>query len=135
MVLDHVGIAVKDLDESIKFFKDALGLELIRVEEVPEEKVRVAMIKAGDVRLELLEATAEDSAIAKYIEKRGEGIHHIALRVDNADEVTRKLKNQGVRLVYGKPKVVSKGSRKVNFIHPKSAHGILLEIVEVLRNE
>jgi len=135
MVLDHIGIAVKNLRESIQFFKDILGLELIGVEEVPEEKVRVAMIKAGDVRLELLEATDEDSAIAKYIKKRGEGIHHIAFRVDDADEVSRQLKNKGLRLVYEEPKIVSKGSRKVNFIHPKSAHGILLEIMEVLSNE
>jgi len=133
MVLDHIGIAVKDLKEGIQFFKDILGLELIGVEEVPEEKVRVAMIKAGDVRLELLEATDEDSAIAKYIKKRGEGIHHIALRVSNADEVSRRLKNAGLRLVYEEPKIVSKGSRKVNFIHPKSAHGMLLEVVEVLK--
>ena len=135
MILDHIGIAVKDLKESLKFFKDVLGLELIRVEEVPEEKVKVAMVKAGGVRLELLEATSEDSAIARFIKKRGEGIHHIALRVENAEEVSEVLRRKGLKLVYSEPKVVSEGSRKVNFIHPKSAHGILLEVMEVLKNE
>ncbi len=135
MILDHIGIAVKDLKESLKFFKDVLGLELIRVEEVPEEKVKVAMVKAGEVRLELLEATSEDSTIARFIKKRGEGIHHIALRVENAEEVSEVLRRKGLKLVYSEPKVVSEGSRKVNFIHPKSAHGILLEVMEVLKNE
>ncbi len=129
-VLDHIGIAVKSVDEALKLYRDLLGLEVVEVEEVPEEKVKVAMLKAGSTYIELLEGTSEDSAISKYVAKRGEGIHHIAIRVDNVDEVCRKLKEAGLRLVYEEPKLVSGGKRKINFIHPKSAHGVLLEVLE-----
>ncbi len=128
--LDHIGIAVKNLDEAIKFYRDILGLELVEVEEVPEEKVKIAMFKAGSVYIELLQGLSEDSAISKYIAKRGEGIHHIAIRVENVDTLTKELKEKGVRIVYEEPKLVSGGKRKINFIHPKATHGVLLEILE-----
>ncbi len=128
--LDHIGIAVKNLDEAIKFYRDVLGLELVEVEEVPEEKVKIAMFKAGSVYIELLQGLSEDSAISKYIAKRGEGIHHIAIRVENVDALTKELKEKGVRVVYEEPKLVSGGKRKINFIHPKATHGVLLEILE-----
>ncbi len=128
--LDHIGIAVKNLDEAIKFYRDILGLELVEVEEVPEEKVKIAMFKAGSVYIELLQGLSEDSAISKYIAKRGEGIHHIAIRVENVDALTKELKEKGVRVVYEEPKLVSGGKRKINFIHPKATHGVLLEILE-----
>lgn len=128
--LDHIGIAVRSLDEAIKFYRDILGLELIEVEEVPEEKVKIAMFKAGSVYIELLQGLSEDSAISKYIAKRGEGIHHIAIRVENVDALTKELKERGVRVVYEEPKLVSGGKRKINFIHPKATHGVLLEILE-----
>ncbi len=128
--LDHIGIAVKNLDEAIKFYRDVLGLELVEVEEVPEEKVKIAMFKAGSVYIELLQGLSEDSAISKYIAKRGEGIHHIAIRVENVDALTKELKEKGVRVVYEEPKLVSGGKRKINFIHPKTTHGVLLEILE-----
>ncbi len=128
--LDHIGIAVKNLDEAVKFYRDVLGLELVKIEEVPEEKVRIAMFKVGASYIELLEAMDENSAIAKFIEKRGEGIHHIAIRVDDVDALTKELVSKGVRVIYSKPKLVSGGDRKINFIHPKSTRGVLLEIME-----
>ena len=130
MKLDHIGVAVKDLDKAVEFYRDMLGLELIEKEEVPEEKVRIAVLKVGDVFIELLEGMTEDSAITKFINKRGEGIHHIALRVENVDEVSRKLKEKGIPLIYSEPKLVAGGKRRINFIHPKATHGVLLEILE-----
>ena len=130
--IDHIGIAVNSLDDAIKVYRDVLGLELVEVEEVPEEKVKVAMFKAGDSYIELLEPFSEDSAIAKYLQKRGEGIHHIAIGVEDVEKLTEELKERGVRVIYDKPKVVSGGTRKINFIHPKATHGVLLEIVERL---
>ncbi|MCD6324285.1 MAG: methylmalonyl-CoA epimerase, partial [Desulfurococcales archaeon] len=120
MKLDHIGIAVKDLESSLKIYIEGLGLRLIKVEEVPEENVKVAMLDAGGVRIELLEGIGEDSAVRKYIEKRGEGIHHIAFKVDDVDKISEELKGKGFKLVYSSPKLVAGGSRKVNFIHPKS---------------
>ncbi len=135
MKINHIGVAVANLEDALKFYKDVLGLELIGKEEVPEERVKVAMLRAGPARIELLEALDSESPIAKFIAKRGEGIHHIALEVDDIDEVNERLRGMGVQLVYDKPRIVSNGSRKVQFIHPKSARGVLIELVEELRNE
>ena len=129
MRLDHIGIAVKDLDAAIRFYRDVLGLELERVEEVPEERVRIAMFRVGDVHIELLQGTDPESAISKFIEKRGEGIHHIAIHVDDVDAKTEELKAKGVTLTYDKPREVAGGSRKINFIHPRNTFGVLLEIM------
>jgi methylmalonyl-CoA/ethylmalonyl-CoA epimerase len=133
--IDHIGIAVKNLDEAVKFYKDVLGLELEDIEEVPEENVRVAMFRVGETYIELLQGTTQDSAISKFIEKRGEGIHHIAIRVDDVDRSTEVLKSRGAVLVYDKTRLVSKGSRKINFVHPKSTGGVLLELVERVGRE
>lgn len=130
MKLDHIGIAVKNLEEAVRFYRDVLGLELEGVEEVPEENVKVAMFRVGETHIELLQGTTQESAISKFIEKKGEGIHHIAIRVDDVDKSVEDLKSKGATLVYDKSKLVSKGSRKINFIHPKSAGGVLLELVE-----
>lgn len=135
MKLDHIGIAVKNLEEAVRFYKDVLGLELEGIEEVPEENVRVAMFKVGDTHIELLQGTTQDSAISKFIEKRGEGIHHIAVRVDDVDKSVETLKSRGAVLVYEKSKLVSRGSRKINFVHPKSTGGVLLELVERVKHE
>lgn len=135
MKLDHIGIAVKDLEGAVRFYKDVLGLELEDVEEVPEENVKVAMFRVGDTYIELLQGITQDSAISKFIEKRGEGIHHIAIRVDNVDKFVEDLKSKGAVLVYDKSKLVSRGSRKINFIHPKSTSGVLLELVERVGHE
>jgi len=126
--IDHVGIAVKSLEEAIKTY-ELLGFEVKEVEEVSEQKVRVAMLPVGESRIELLEATSEDSAIAKFIVGRGEGIHHIAVNVENIEEALRKAKEAGLRLIDEKPRIGA-GGKKVAFVHPKSTHGVLLEFVE-----
>ena len=126
--IDHVGIAVKSLDEATKTY-EALGFEVEEIEEVAEQKVKVAMLPVGESRIELLEATSEDSAIAKFISSRGEGIHHIAINVENIEEALKKAKDAGLRLIDEKPRIGA-GGKKVAFVHPKSTHGVLLEFVE-----
>jgi len=126
--IDHVGIAVKSLDEATKTY-EALGFEVEEIEEVAEQKVKVAMLPVGESRIELLEATSEDSAIAKFVSSRGEGIHHIAINVENIEEALKKAKEAGLRLIDEKPRIGA-GGKKVAFVHPKSTHGVLLEFVE-----
>ncbi len=126
--IDHVGIAVKSLDEAVKTY-EALGFEVEEIEEVEEQKVKVAMLPVGESRVELLEATSPDSAIAKFIDSRGEGIHHIAINVENIEEALKKAKEAGLRLIDEKPRIGA-GGKKVAFVHPKSTHGVLLEFVE-----
>lgn len=126
--IDHVGIAVRNLDEAVKLW-EALGLKVDEIEEVPEQKVRTAIFHVGESRIELLEATGEDSPIARFIAKRGEGIHHIALGVDNIEEHLEKLKGQGFRLIDERPRIGA-GGAKIAFIHPKSVNGVLLELCE-----
>lgn len=126
--VDHIGIAVKNLEDVIKIW-ESLGLKVEEIEEVPDQKVRTAIFHAGETRIELLEATAEDSPIAKFIEKRGEGIHHIALGVDNIEEHLEKLKEKGFRLIDEKPRIGA-GGAKIAFVHPKSVGGVLLELCE-----
>ncbi|MFA4641356.1 methylmalonyl-CoA epimerase [Pyrococcus kukulkanii] len=126
--IDHVGIAVKNLDEAIKVW-EGLGFKVEEVEEVPDQKVRVAVIKVGESRIELLEATSEDSPIAKFIEKRGEGIHHLAIGVENIEAKLEELKEKGYRLIDEKPRIGA-GDAKIAFVHPKSVTGVLLELCE-----
>jgi methylmalonyl-CoA epimerase len=125
--LDHIGIAVSNLDEALAFYRDALGLEVEAPEEVPSQRVRAHFIPAGQAALELLEATAEDSPIAKYIAKRGPGLHHITLRVDDIAAALAQLKARGVRLIDESPRPGAHGSL-VAFIHPSSAQGVLVEL-------
>jgi methylmalonyl-CoA/ethylmalonyl-CoA epimerase len=127
--IDHIGIAIEDLDAALRFYRDALGLEIEAPEEVPSQRVRVHFIPASGAALELLEATAEDSPIAKYITRRGPGLHHITLRVDDIHRVLDRLKAQGVRLIDESPRAGAHGSL-VAFIHPSSAHGVLVELKE-----
>lgn len=129
MRLHHIGIAVKDLEAAMKFYSDILKLKLLGVEDVPEEGVRIAMYDAGGVRVELLAGSRPDSPISKFIEKRGEGIHHIAFHVDDVDSVCNTLISLGLQLTYPQPKLVSGGSRKINFINPKSTGGVLIEVL------
>jgi methylmalonyl-CoA epimerase len=126
-VLDHVGIAVQDLDKALTFYRDALGLEIEMTEEVYSQRVKAHFIATGESSLELLEATAGDSAIAKYIEKRGPGIHLITLRVADINAALAQLKARGVRLVDDKPRPGAEGSL-VAFVHPSAAHGVLVEL-------
>jgi len=126
-VLDHVGIAVKDLSAALAFYRDALGLHVEVPEEVASQRVRAHFIPTGEASLELLEATASDSAIAKYVEKRGPGLHHITLRVEDIRAALDQLKAKGVRLVDEQPRPGAEGAL-VAFIHPSSAHGVLVEL-------
>jgi methylmalonyl-CoA epimerase len=126
--IDHLGIAVRSL-AAAKGFYEKLGMTASAEEVVEGEQVRVAMLPLGDSRLELLEATSEDSAVAKFIAKRGEGLHHVCLRVPDLTAVVERLKSDGVRLVSNEIKVGAGGHRYV-FVHPSSAGGVLLELVE-----
>jgi LAO/AO transport system kinase len=126
-VLDHVGIAVQDIDKALAFYRDALGLEVEAPEEVRSQRVRAHFIPVGESSIELLEGTASDSAITKYIEKRGPGIHHITLRVDDIRAALARLKARGVRLVDEEPRQGAEGAL-VAFIHPSAAHGVLVEL-------
>ncbi len=140
VTLDHVGIAVADIREAMFFYRDALGLEIEAPEDVTSQRVRAHFIPAGDASLrgvgapgpslELLEATADDSPIAKYVAKRGPGLHHITLRVDDIAAALAQLKAKGVRLIDEAPREGAHGSL-VAFIHPSSAHGVLVELKQV----
>ena len=130
VTLDHIGIAVTDLAAALAFYRDALGLEIEAPEEVASQRVRAHFIPAGEAALELLEATAPDSPIAKYVEKRGPGLHHITLRVDDIRAALEQLKARGVRLIDESPRPGAHGSL-VAFIHPSSAHGVLVELKQV----
>ena len=128
-ILDHIGIAVANLDEALAFYRDALGLEVQVPEDVPSQRVRVHFMPAGGAAIELLEATAEDSPIARYVAKRGPGLHHITLRVDDIAAALARLKSRGVRLIDEVPRPGAHGSL-VAFIHPSSAHGVLVELTQ-----
>lgn len=128
-VLDHVGIAVSEVDDSLAFFRDALGLEVTSVEEVASQRVRAHFVSAGSAALEILEATAEDSPITRFVTRRGPGLHHITLRVDDLAAALAELKQRGVRLIDEAPRPGAEGAR-VAFIHPSSAHGVLVELKE-----
>jgi len=127
--IDHIGVAVRSLDAALGFYEQALGLEKTAIVEVAGEKVRVAMLPAGEPRIELLEATSPDSTITKFIEKRGEGLHHIAMRVPDLAKAVARLKSSGAKLVTDQIQEGAEGYRYV-FIHPKSAGGVLLELIE-----
>jgi len=127
--VDHIGIAVKSLSEAVKVYQDAIGLHVSGYDEVDDQGVRVAMLTIGESRIELLEPTREDSPIEKFMMKRGEGIHHIAVRVDDIEQALERLKASGVRLIDSTPRRGAHNTR-IAFIHPSSTHGVLLELVE-----
>lgn len=127
--VDHIGIAVRSLDEALPFYTEILQLPLLGIEEVDSEKVRVAFLKAGETKLELLEPTSAESPIAKHIEKRGEGIHHIALGTDSIQERINEIKEKGIRMIQDVPKAGA-GGAMVAFMHPKSTGSVLYELCE-----
>ena len=127
--IDHIAIAVQNLDEALKVYRDALGLEPAGGEEVPEQGVRVAFLPVGDTRLELLEPLSPESPVAKFLEKRGEGIHHICIEVEDLEKTLAELASKGVKLIDEKPRLGAHG-RKMAFVHPKSLHGVLLELYQ-----
>jgi methylmalonyl-CoA/ethylmalonyl-CoA epimerase len=129
MRIDHLGIATRGLAEATAFWSEALGVGAVETEEVAEQRVRVAMLPVGESHIELLEATSEDSPIARFIEKRGPGIHHIALRVDDIHGELARLKESGARLIDETPRVGA-GGCLVAFVHPSATNGVLLELVQ-----
>ncbi len=126
--ISHIGIAVKNLDEAIQFYKK-LGLEVEGIEVIESQKVKVAFIPVGNVRLELLEPTSEDSTVAKFLVKKGEGIHHLALGTENLEKRLQEIEKKGIKLIDKTPR---KGAHNTNiaFLHPTSTHGVLLELCE-----
>ncbi|MCT4633308.1 MAG: methylmalonyl-CoA epimerase [Firmicutes bacterium] len=127
--VDHIGIAVKNLDETLKFYTEVLGLELGGTELVEDQKVKVAFLPLGDTEVELLESTSPDGPIAKYIEKNGEGIQHIAFKVDNIEEAIKHMEDKGMRMIDQEPRYGA-GGAKIAFVHPKSSHRVLVELSE-----
>ena len=128
--VDHIGVAVNNLDEAISLYRDVLGLKLEGTHVVEKQKVRVAFFSTGgETRIELLEPTESDSPVAKFIERRGEGVHHIALKVRNIEAVLEELKGKGLRLVDEKQRI-GVGGAKIAFIHPKSTRSVLYELCE-----
>jgi methylmalonyl-CoA/ethylmalonyl-CoA epimerase len=128
-VIDHIGVAVKSIEGALKFWEGALGIKCTGVEEVAEQKVKTAFLPVKDTEVELLEPTADDSPVAKFIEKKGEGIHHLAIRVPDLEKALSELKEQGVRLIDEKPRKGA-GGALIAFIHPAATGGILLELSE-----
>lgn len=131
MKINHLGIATKGIDEALKFWSDGLGLENVHTEIVEDQKVKIAMLPLGESRIELLEPTSEDSPISKFLEKRGGGIHHIAVDVDDIEASLAQLKSQGMRLIDETPRIGAEGCL-VAFVHPASSGGVLLELVQTI---
>lgn len=127
--VDHIGIAVNNLDETIKFYEDTLGIKCTGIEEVDEQKVKVAFMPLGDAELEFLESTSPDGPIAKFIDKKGEGIQHVALRVDDIEAALKELDEKGIRMIDKTPRYGA-GGAKIAFMHPKETKGVLLELCE-----
>lgn len=127
--INHIGIAVKSLEESMPFYRDNLGMAFAGIEEVAEQKVRVAMFAIGESKIELLEPTSEDSPIAKFLEKNGSGVHHLAYEVDDCAAAIAKMVGDGARMIDEKPRNGAHGT-KIAFVHPKSSNGILTELCQ-----
>ncbi|OIP97418.1 MAG: methylmalonyl-CoA epimerase [Syntrophobacteraceae bacterium CG2_30_61_12] len=127
--VDHIGIAINNIDEAKQLYHDLLGLNHAGSETVAEQKVTTAFFPVGDTEVELLESTAPDGPVAKFIEKKGEGVHHIAFRVDNVEAALEELKAKGIKLIDEKPRKGA-GGAKIAFLHPKSTHGVLVELCE-----
>ena len=125
--IEHIGIAVKSIEESLRYYENVLGLKCYAIEDVKDQKVKTAFLKIGETKLELLEATSNDSPIAKFIEKRGEGIHHIAFDTDDIRQSLNEIKTKGIRLIDETPRKGAEGL-EIAFLHPKSTGGVLTEI-------
>jgi len=127
--IHHIGIAVKNLESSMRFYENEFNLKILYIEELKENKVKVASFKVGDVNIELLEPLTFDSPIKSFLEKKGEGIHHIAYLVKDINKTLNELKEKGITLIDEKPRMGSHGT-KIAFLHPKSTFGVLIELVE-----
>jgi len=124
--VDHIGIAVRSLEESIPYYENALGMKLLKTEEVESQMVKTAFFEAGETHVELLEATSEESPIAKFIAKNGEGIHHVAFGTDDITGQLKQASDAGIKLIHEVP-MVGAGGKQVAFLHPKFTHGVLTE--------
>ncbi|MDO4671770.1 methylmalonyl-CoA epimerase [Falsiporphyromonas endometrii] len=127
--IEHLGIAVKSIEEQMPYYEGVLGLKCFAIEEVADQKVKTAFFWVGQTKLELLEPTSEDSPIAKFIEKRGEGIHHIAFAVPDAGEALNEMASKDIRLIDKAPRKGAEGLN-IGFLHPKSTHGVLTELCD-----
>jgi len=127
--INHIGIAVQSIDATIPFYRDQLGMEFHGCEEVSEQKVKVAMLGIGESKIELLEPTSADSPVAKFIEKNGQGIHHIAYEVEDLEAAIAKMIGDGARMIDEKPRHGAHGTL-IAFVHPKSSHGVLTELCQ-----
>lgn len=128
--INHVAIVVEDIDESLAFWRDALGIEMHELRDVPAEKSKVAFLPVAGSEIELVQPTSDDSGIAKYMAKRGQGMHHVCLEVDDIDKMLEMLKAKGIRLINEQPKTASDGKRYA-FIHPESSSGVLVELYQI----
>ena len=128
--INHVAIVVEDIEESLSFWRDTLGMELLELREVPAEHSRVAFLPLGGTEIELVQPTTDDSGIAKYLAKRGQGMHHLCIEVDNIDEIMTSLINKGIRMINETPRTTSDGKRYA-FVHPESANGVLVELYQL----
>ncbi len=125
--IEHIGIAVKSIEETKKYYEEVLGLECYSIEEVKDQKVKTAFFRVGDTKIELLESTSPDGPIGKFIEKKGEGMHHLAFAVGSADEALKDAGSKGVQLIDQESRNGAEGL-KIGFLHPKSTHGVLTEL-------
>ena len=131
--LDHIGIAVGDLGQALAFYRDALGLEVEPPEEVPSQGVRVHFVPVGEATIELIEPTSADSPIARFIDTRGPGVHHVTLRVDDLCDVLARLRERGIRLIDQQPRAGAEGAL-IAFVHPASTHGVLVELKQRVKD-
>ncbi len=131
--VNHVAIVVENLESALGFWQDAFGLKLDHIEDVPSQQSKVAFLPLGESEIELVQPTTEDSGMAKYLEKRGEGMHHLCFEVKNIEGVLESLKEKGIRLIDEVPKVLP--GRKMAFVHPKSTNGVLVELYEITESE
>jgi len=127
--IDHIGIVVQDIEAALKVYRDALGLELTKTELVPEQQVKIAFLPTGESEIELVQPTTDDSGVARYLARRGEGVHHICLEVDDIEAALAQVAAMGMELIDKTPRTGSDG-QKLAFVHPKSAHGVLIEFYE-----
>jgi len=127
--IEHIGIAVTSIEESLPFYTEVLGLELVGIEEVPDQKLRVAFLKIGQSNIELLEPTSTDATVARFIENRGPGIHHVAFAVDDVAKELEAVKSKGIRVIDETPRIGAHGA-KIAFLHPKSGGGVLIELCQ-----
>ncbi len=132
--IDHIAIVVEDIEEALAFWQESLGLEVSHVEEVPDQESIVAFLPAGESEIELVEPTTGTSGVARYLAKRGPGMHHLCLEVEAIEPVLTRLKDRGVRLINEEP-IIGTGGKKIAFIHPKSAFGVLVELYELTPEE